>query len=172
MRSNSQFVAGNRMTPDLEKRWYAGEKPFDGEIITSSTDSSMDTLLKVMKCFEDMVIELTERVFLYDDWHEHDGFITDDKTITIEELKSMIKDSKSLRSNTHGDFEVRTAVHSESNNWLMRWCIDLEDNAYCDFEFCVSNTGDKKVLELIHSINPEELNRAKAKDYFDRSYGG
>ncbi|MBQ4838545.1 MULTISPECIES: hypothetical protein [Pseudoalteromonas] len=160
------------MTPDLEKRWKAGDKPFDGEILTSATDSSMETLLKVMKYFMDMVVDPSEKIFLYDDWHEHDGFITNSKILSVDVLKSKINSSEALKASTHGDYEVRTAVYSESNNWLMRWCIDLEDDAYCDFEFCISKSANCKPLELMHSINRDELNRTNAKDYFDRAYGG
>ena len=54
----------------------------------------------------------------------------------------------------------------------MRWCIDLEDNAYCDFEFCCSKDMSQKGLELMYAINPDGLNRNTAKVYFDRCYGG
>ena len=80
------------MTPELEKRWKTGDKPFDGEIITSSTDSSMETLLKVMKYFLEIVVDPTDKLSIYDDWHEHDGFITHSKSIAVDQLKSLVKE--------------------------------------------------------------------------------
>ena len=160
------------MTPDLEKRWKATNKPFDGEIVTSSTDSSMETLLKVMRIFLDVVVTPSEDIFISDDWHNHDGFITEGKKISLDDLKSKIASGKSLKASTHGDYEVRTAVYSTCKDWLLRWCIDLEDDAYCDFEFCCSKSFSNRALELMYSINPSELNRTLAKEYFDRAYGG
>lgn len=83
-----------------------------------------------------------------------------------------IENGEALKSSTHGDFEVRTTIRPKDDNWLMRWCIDLEDDAYCDFEFCCSKDFDQTGLELMFSINPEELNRENAKCFFDRIYGG
>lgn len=160
------------MTPDLEKRWKAGDKPFDGKVVTSSTDSSMETILKVMQIFLEEVVTPSEEIFIFDDWHEHDGFITESKKISVENLASKIADSDALKASTNGEYEVRTSVYSTSNDWLMRWCIDLEDNAYCDFEFCCSKSFGSRALDLMYSINPSELNQSLAKEYFDRAYGG
>lgn len=160
------------MTPDLESRRKSDNKPFDGEIITSSADSSMETLLKVMRYFIEIVIDPSDRLLVYDDWHEHDGFITDSKVIALEDLKGKVKNSESLKVSVHGDYEVRTAVYPDNYKWLMRWCIDTEDDAYCDFEFCCSKEANQDGLELMYSINPEGLNREKAKNYFERTYGG
>lgn len=158
------------MTPDLEKRWKAGDKPFDGEIVTSATDSSKETILKVMSIFINVVVTPSEKLFIFDDWHEHDGFITEAKEISLEDLKSKTADVNALKASTHGGYEVRTSVYSTSNDWLMRWCIDLEDDAYCDFEFCSSKSFSNKGVNLMYAINPSELNRALAKEYFDNSY--
>ena len=160
------------MTPELEIRWKSGEIPFNGNIVTSCTDSSMETLLEVMRIFIETVVDPSDKLFIYEDWHEHDGFITSGKPISFSDLKAILTESESLKSSTQGDDEVRTSIYPDNYSWLMRWCIDLEDNAYCDFEFCCSKDMSQKGLELMYAINPDELNRNTAKVYFDRSYGG
>lgn len=160
------------MTPDLEQRWKQAQMPFDGKIVTSGVDSSMQTLLKALEYFTKLLDANPQNFYLYHDWHEHDGYLTQAKPISSIKLKNMVANEQSLRASMNGEAEVRTAVYPQSNEWLMRWYIDPDDSAYCDFEFCIATTAKNNPLEQMYLINPQGLNQLAAKTYFDKSYGG
>ena len=160
------------MTPELEKQWRSGAEPFGGEVVTSSTDSSMGTLLKALAYFIRLAENTGEVLYIYEDWHEHDGYITQPKKIDLVSLRSMVADRESVIASIQGDDEVRTAVYPESFSWLMRWCVDLEDEAYSNFEFCTTNPDALDTLEHIYKINPEYLCRTNAEQYFRKRYSG
>lgn len=159
------------MTPELFERLEKSQKPFDSEVVFSSVESSMETLLTVMQYFRNIVLKPDESLFKYYDWFEHDGFQTHSKAISYSECISMINSKESLLKSIEGSYDVRTAVYPQNYSWLMRWCIDLEDLAYCDFEFCASSVESKKALELIHQIDFEGLGRLQTKEFFKNRAG-
>jgi len=153
-------------------RWRSGAEPFDGEVVTSGTDKSVGTLLSALAYLIRLADDTGETLFIYDDWHEHDGYITEPRKIELASLRCMVKDRESVVASIQGDDEVRTAVYPESLSWLMRWCIDIEDDANYDFEFCTATPRALDTLEQIYKISPEYFYRTNAEQYFHKRYGG
>jgi hypothetical protein len=63
------------MNPQLEERWKASLRPFDGLIVISRAFPVADPLLAL----QPIVAELNarygaSRLYTFLDWHEHDGY--------------------------------------------------------------------------------------------------
>ena len=69
-----------------------------------------------------------ELVFVFDDWHEHDGIILPAKPLTINELSERVVTPHSLCQWGQGDFKVYRAVYPDSFDFLLRVNVVDEDD--------------------------------------------
>lgn len=114
-----------------------------------------------------------QALFAFDDWLQHDGFVTNCVETTWEELSSSTSTIDALMSSRQGDTYVRRAVYPADCSFLLRFYVDDEDMISG-----VQYSGDFDLTanaELIHTIRAacsttgSVLWREEAaKDFFDR----
>jgi hypothetical protein len=68
------------MTPELQRRLSASLPPFDGTTIAVCDDPTVDEVLDMLQFISGQLATQNGDLFLFDDWHEHDGFLTEPKT--------------------------------------------------------------------------------------------
>ena len=69
------------MNTELEKRWKEGKKPFDGNVLSLEDFFVLPELLEFLKTISMVLKQCYSNLglFILDDWHEHDGYLTSAK---------------------------------------------------------------------------------------------
>ncbi|MDZ4657660.1 MAG: hypothetical protein SH868_08780 [Bythopirellula sp.] len=166
------------MTPELQRRWQTGIAPFDGTVVVAICDEPILTIVLEMLylAFERLRHE-RNNIWIFSDWHEHDGFVMKPKQISWNEFAARLSNPKSLYESRDSDEEVRIALFPDSFEWLLRYNIeDAEENylnAWCELDYsCTPNSHDFGLVTELNSKWPGYTNLSNAKRYFDNSYGG
>jgi hypothetical protein len=163
------------MDHELEARWRSGRAPFDQAILRcemiplSVLQPTVQALVPVL-----MLPEL--RLYAFDDWHEHDGYVTQASAVAWSNLDEIVATEASLFDARHRDTYVRRAFYPESAEWLFRLCVlePNEDEQYPGIwgTFDLSGTSSlcAGALSAIGGESSATLGDAKA--YFDEHYAG
>jgi len=159
------------MTEELFTLLNKEASPFNGQMVNSCEDTSIENLKRVFNYFYENFHDTDQIIYTFDCWHEHDGFITNKSEISWQELTKIFANENSLRSFSITDEEVRKTIFSKSHKWLFRWCLDEEDHAYNDFEACFSNELTEHSSMLLKELK-EGIAIQNTLEYFKSSYGG
>lgn len=168
------------MNEVLERRWRVGQLPFNGQ--TVAVDAEDMTPLPTLRL---ALLSVVSRLHQYwpestlltlDDWHEHDGFVTDGKPASWQSLLACLASESSMLALSQGDWDVRRAYFPDTYEFFLRIYIPAEyDNDYpeCRGDFDVTCAADL-AAELAEIIIASDLPIARhnAKSFFDRRYGG
>src|SRR4030095_5145858 len=114
----------------LAKAWKASARPFDGETLNCSDLLPLSALRNLMI---QVVNELKGRfahepLQRFDDWHQHDGFISPAESSGWEDLDQILSSEKSLYENRAPDDFVRRAFYDKGKTFLFRFHIADEDD--------------------------------------------
>ena len=161
------------MTKELEHNLLNNLSPFNTFTLKPELDLEIDdlreTLLRVLKFIQ--MYYPNEKLYISDDWHEHDGFITDSKTITIDTILKKMKTNKSFYQWRNGAHEVYKLINPESYNFMLRFYImDLDDNLpespgiWGTFTFSACGAEVNELKKWIGSKRPETFG---TKQYFE-----
>src|SRR5882762_684367 len=110
------------MTQQLQEAWKVSSKPFHDRTVYIEDLVRIEPLQKIVSSVV-RHIELyyaSNSLFLFDDWHAHDGYITTPKPLTIAELVEHAATADSLYKWRHGDFAVHRSVYPETFDFLLR----------------------------------------------------
>jgi len=166
------------MTPELEIRLERSLPPFDGDCVHNEDELSLIQLRIILVSVIGELENDGVAVFLFDDWHEHDGFIVDAQPTTWVRIKEMAGSDLRLFDSRHVDFGVRVAIFPSSFEWLLRFNIDDEveadhRTATCDFDLTVaSNSKAIGHFDTVTVASPKTLTRCLAAPWFRSNYGG
>ncbi|BBO33551.1 hypothetical protein [Lacipirellula parvula] len=165
------------MTPELQRRWQAASAPFDGMVVTTCDEHGPSILQEMLLLAAGRLQGAFPDVYVSDDWHEHDGFLTEPSPIAWEELLERFASPRALYDSRHQDEHVRVAIFPSSHDWLLRYCIEDSEPDYrdacCDFDFtCSPESPAYGLASQINATWPGYTNVMPAKEFFDRSYGG
>ncbi len=173
--------ANTVMTEQLEKAWRASSKPFHDE--TVYTEDLVP--IEVLQTFVSSIVRHIELyysgnlLFLFDDWHAHDGFIVPAAPLSIKELADHVATADSLYKWRQGDFQVCRSIYPDAFDFLLRiHVLDADDDPeqYPGIWGSLSFTGYGFDLAEIgkrgHGVSALKLARTKSKEYFDRIYAG
>lgn len=165
------------MTPELQRRWQAAAAPFDGVVVATCDELQLSILQEMLLLAAGELQGAFPDVYVSDDWHEHDGFLTEPSPIDWEELLERFSSPFALYDSRHRDEEVRVAIFPSSCDWLLRYCIQDSEPDYrdslCDFDFtCSPESPACGLASQINATWPTRTNVTPAKEFFDAAYGG
>jgi hypothetical protein len=165
------------VTPELARRWKVRLAPFDGSTVASCDEPDLNVVREVLSFACEVLRDSYPSIYLFSDWHEHDGFITQPRPGSWAEVFSWLASADSLYASREGDDFVRVAVFPASLDWLLRYNIEDTDDHYssasCDFDFTATPAASVFALVTeLHSRWPGHTDISRAKLYFDNSYGG
>jgi len=169
------------MTEQLEKAWKASSKPFHNETIYTEDLVPIGAL----QVFVSSIVRHIEMyyggnsLFLFDDWHAHDGFIVPAAPVSIRVLVDHVATEDSLYQWRQGDFEVYRSIYPDTFDFLLRVnVLDADDDPeqYPGIWGSLSFTGYgfdlAEIGKRCHGISAIKLARVNSKEYFDRVYAG
>ena len=164
------------MTPELEPRRKKGRSPFDGRVVAFE-DVGIERLREVLAFLFERLAPRHPGILLFDDWHEHDGFVSLARPGDWRELAARLATADSLLATRQEDTAVRVAVHATSFEWLLRYWIDDEaerpSTAACSVDFtCGRGTSSDPLVDEVHALWPEASEVLGARDWFERNYAG
>ena len=169
------------MNEALEQRWRQTAAPFDGLTVAFASEELMplpllrQALLAVIPALQRHWP--TDNLFVLDDWHEHDGYVSMARPTTWSELLQRCGTNAKTMAFTHGDWEVRRAVFSEDYGFYLRVYVPAEDdNDYPErrgrFDVTCAPELAGELAGLAASAIGLPVTEFEAKAFFDRRYGG
>ena len=168
------------MNKELEKRWKEGQKPFDGNVLALEDFMVLPELLKFLKMLS-MVLEKhfsDSKLFILDDWHEHDGYLTTANQCSWKMIEEILSSEENLYNSRSGDTFVRKAILAENMDFLFRYYImdKDEDSEYPgiwgDCDICAPALVLTEIKAKLNSEINLLLYEGPAKAYFDSAYAG
>jgi hypothetical protein len=78
-RRQNQCRSGVSVDALINERWQAGLCPFDGECLVSDEPISVEDLRTILAAiFPELQRDrAAQELFMFDDWHQHDGYVTE-----------------------------------------------------------------------------------------------
>lgn len=147
------------MTPELQNRFLARIAPFDGRTISLCDDPTPEDVLAALQRVASVLGIHYRTILRFDDWHEHDGFLTNPIVIDWTQQTECWSNLDSWFKSSPDDDYVRTAIYSPTFDWLLRCGLnksnesDALDNAwpYLDFT-AASNSHANQAFDTINQL--------------------
>lgn len=173
-------TAKTEMNTELEKRWKEGKKPFNGNVLVLE---DFFVLPELLECLKTISIVLKRHysdsgLFMFDDWHEHDGYVTTASEYSWAMIDNILRSGKSLYHSRAGDTCVRKAIYPDNMEFLLRYYVMDEDEdreypgIWGDFDICGSSVLLTEITSELRSDIQPLLYEGSAKAYFDGGYAG
>ena len=167
------------MHEQLEHRWRTGKAPFDGQCIRLSDHIPLPTLRLLLRTIVDVLQERRKDCTLYrfDDWHEHDGYLTEARATNWEMLNQVLLNDQALHQSRHGDLYVRWAYYPEDFTFLLRYdVLDPDEEPEIaepegDCDLCADADTIREVRSKAERFT-DRLEVTSAKAHFDETYAG
>lgn len=166
------------MTPELQRRWQASHPPFDGSTVVTCDDPTTDDVLEMLQVIGAQLTNRYPTLLGFDDWHEHDGFLTEPTPATWETTIANWSDIQTLHKSCHDDDYVRIALFSPTFDWLLRFDLHSSDSSaiedawpYLDFT-ASRNTIAADVIASITQRWPGYTCISPAAAHFQSCYAG
>lgn len=167
------------MDAQLEQRWKDGKPPFDGSCLRLADHVPLPTLRSLLRA---IVYELQQRLnhrplLKFDDWHEHDGYITEAQPADWAALDRVLLNDESLKHSRHGDAYVRRAFYPDDLTFLLRYdVLDPDEEPELsepmgDCDLCVDADTIGRIRAKAERL-ANCLEVVSAKEYFDKIYAG
>ena len=82
----------------MNQRWQEGLSPFDGECLTTDEMIPVEDLRSLLAVLlPELKVDLvTDRIYTFDDWHQHDGYVTDRHLTEWSFLDSLARTTDAL----------------------------------------------------------------------------
>ena len=163
----------------MNQRWQSGLPPFDGDCLVTRDIVTVEELRKVLSAVVQLLqMECIETaLYAFDDWHQHDGYVTERREIEWKVLEAVTRSVEDLMMSRQGDDYVYRAFYPADLSFLLRYDISDEE--------CGDGSGFSGVFDLsasreciaraMSSIRPGILSKLRiesAKAYFDVTYSG
>jgi hypothetical protein len=165
------------MDADLTERWRRGAAPFDLECVRTD---ELVPLAELRAALALVVGALHARhpvpLLAFDDWHEHDGFVSSSRECGWQELVAALADDASLYRARTGDVFVCRAFYAADHSFLLRFYVaeENEDGAgfWGDLDFTAAPAVLDELAPRLRGLLSTPLVREGAKAYFDSAYAG
>jgi hypothetical protein len=119
----------------------------------------------------------TETVYTFDDWHQHDGYVTDRRLTEWSFLDALGQNTDALIVARQGDRYVHRSFYPEELSFLLR--VDIPDEDCGDgtgfsgrFDLSTKPPKIARILSLVPLPLRSCLRVEPSKGYFDRTYAG
>lgn len=160
---------------ELETRWRQGLRPFDGPVLVADDTLTEEALLAAV---QSSLVLLRERyaasaLYLNEDWHEHDGFISPATSTSWDEAISWSQDRQRLRASCPSDWLVHALLFPDNFAFCLRYWSgwELGDDGF-SFDLC----AEREILEQLVGAKLVDKGpfscEPSAKEYFDRIWAG
>jgi len=164
----------------LENSWKNRTKPFDNEsLCLNDLVRISDLRQSILAIFEILQIRYgNEELFVNDDWHEHDGFITPSRKTSWQLIEETLKSDKSLYESRHGDFCVYNLLFTRNRDFVLRIYVSDEDDdtEYPGIwgEFTVTSAPEllKEIFDSLPKAVLEKIEYKNSHEMFSKSYAG
>jgi hypothetical protein len=163
----------------LKQRWQAGLAPFDGDCLVTDGSISVDNLRTLLAyVLPELKRDVAGRTLnTFDDWHQHDGYVTDRQETEWSSLESLVRDNDVLIASRQGDDYVHLSFYPEDLSFLLRFDVldkDCGEGSDLSGTFDLSANPPKiaRILSLLPLTLRTGLRVELSKGYFDRTYAG
>ena len=163
----------------MNQRWHDGMSPFDRDCIVTDDLISVDELRVLLGV---VVSDLEshyagQRLYAFDDWHQHDGYVTERRATEWGSLSVAAQNRDTLLASRQGDSYVHRSYYPQDLSFLLRYDVPDEE---CGDKTGFSGTFDlsanpaliAKVFELVPVSLRSRFQVEHSKDYFDKTYSG
>jgi hypothetical protein len=174
------------MDADLEARWRLATSPFSGKTVY------VDEFIPLADLRAALSIALTELSMRFggesllraDDWHEHDGYISEAEPSDWTELKALTTSDEAILRACTDETYVRRAYFTQSRGFLLRIYVPspyddphllhddpaLVRSGVFDVSCDASMAGE--LISTAKASGVADLRSTSAKEFFDQRYSG
>ena len=163
----------------LDERWRTAQPPFDGDCLVADGSLTVDELREILNVTVSVLRNRNAGLTLhsFDDWHQHDAFITERRPSDWADIERAGSSRDSLIAFRQGDTWVHRAFYPENLTFLLRFDIGDEPardgSTFCGaFDLSADSETLHEVLGAISANLRSQLRITTAKSYFDTTYTG
>jgi hypothetical protein len=164
----------------MNQRWQTGLSPFDGDCLVVIDDVlSVEDLRSLLAV---VVRELkgqydAQALYTFDDWHQHDGYVTERRAMDWRELEAVSQTGDALIASRQGDTYVHRSFYPEDFAFFLRYDVPDEDSGDGSgfagtFDVSASSTMIARLTALVPVGLGPRVRIERSKSYFDRTYAG
>jgi hypothetical protein len=114
----------------MNQRWQSGLSPFDGDCLVTDDLISVEELRQLLgvilpeleRCFA------AQTLYTFDDWHQHDGYVTERRVIEWGALAAVARNADALIASRRGDTYVHRSFYTEDYAFLLRYDVSDEES--------------------------------------------
>jgi hypothetical protein len=167
----------------MEIAWKQQEKPFHAETIIPDDLIPISTLRLILRSIlghcEMYYPSSYCTLYGFDDWHEHDGYVTERHLTTFQDLRAVLESDELLYQSRHRDCYVYRAVYPDSMDFLFRYnLLDKDEDLgqypeiWGDFSFTGYGFDLWEITKRLSDYKDIAVSKQSSKQYFDRIYSG
>ena len=163
----------------MNQRWQSALSPFNGDCLRTNdliTVADLGTLLAAI--LPELQREYaTQELYTFDDWHQHDGYVTERRVADWASLAAVAQNVDALVASRQGDSYVNRSFYPEDSSFLLRYDVPDEESGDATgfsgtFDLSAHSTVIAKVFLLVPLGLRPHFRIEPAKDYFDKTYSG
>lgn len=163
----------------LNQRWQSGLSPFDGDCFVTDDFLSVEELRQLLG----VILPELERgytaqtLYTFDDWHQHDGYVTERRVIEWAALAAVARSPDALIASRQGDTYVHRSFYPEGFAFLLRSDVSDEETGDASgfsgtFDLSARPDTIARTASLVPVPLRSRLRVESSKGYFDRTYAG
>jgi hypothetical protein len=163
----------------MNQRWQSRLSPFDGDCLVSDDLVSVEELRELLG----VILPELERdyaaqaLYTFDDWHQHDGYVTERRVMEWRALAVDTRSADALITSRQGDTYVHRSFYPEDWSFLLRYDVSDEESGDAggfSATFDLSAQPDKiaRIVSVVPLALRSRLRVEPSKGYFDRTYAG
>ncbi len=163
----------------MNERWKRGLSPFDGDCLVTDDLLSVEDLRSLFTTVVSRLEQLygAQRLYTFDDWHQHDGYITERRLTDWNAMKAVSKTAEALIESRQGDTYVHRSFYPADCTFLLRYDIpddDIgEETGFTGaFDLSAQPAVVANLMELLPPGFRPLVRIEPSKEYFDRTYVG
>jgi hypothetical protein len=163
----------------MNQRWQSGLSPFDGDCLVTDDLISAEELRQLVG----VILPALERgsaaqtFYTFDDWHQHDGYVTERRVIAWAALAAVARSADGLIASRQGDTYVHRSFYPEDFAFLLRYDVSDEERGDAigfsgTFDLSARPDTIARMASLVPAPLRSRLRVEPSKGYFDRTYAG
>src|SRR5262249_13797481 len=113
----------------MNQRWQSGLSPFNGDILFADDPISVHDLRAILAVIvpELEVSYAAQSLCTFDDWHQHDGYVTQRYPTKWSSLAAVAQSADALIASRQGDTYVHRSYYPEDLSFLLRYDVSNEE---------------------------------------------
>ena len=157
----------------LDQRWTDSQPPFDG--CTLVFDEALDkvsgiAIVRFLLTELDSRFALGEKLFVNEDWHIHDGFIKESRTVLKADLQSELATQDETWVRVIDD-QVYWGIYDSSYRFYLRFGLE-EGKPELLIDLSTDEATVRDLAQKIQALFKVVVHVVNAREYHDSIYGG